>query len=269
MDQFSVKRFGRPSREMVGVLQEARQGAHPRARFLLCRPLGQEAVRTAAVYRVLADRLAREGAHSMRFDYHGTGDSPGEEVDQTLTGWIDDTLAAHELMETLPAAPIHWFGMGLGATLALRAALRAKQPPAHLVLWEPVMNGPAYGNALLIAHRAELTREFGEPWERLLQQRKVVDPTLPGDVLGFEVGKALADELAQLRDVSLAPALRRGIRITCAIHADGRSQFAALEGNPQLKMQVIESRTDWMSSQAMGTAIVPPDLPRALISTLN
>lgn len=265
----SIRRFGRPSREMVGVHQTARGDSRGRARYLLCRPLGQEAVRTAAVYRVLADRLSREGCDSMRFDHHGTGDSPGEEDQQSLAGWVDDTLAAHEQLEPGNGVPVNWFGMGLGATVALRAALRAKILPTHLVLWEPVLDGRAYGQTLLDAHRAELTREFGEPWARLLQLGKVVEPTLPGDVLGFDIGQQLADDLQQLQDVSLAPALRRGIHVTCAVHAEHRPLFAALEGNSMLRIHTVESRTNWMSSQAMGTAIVPPDLPRTLLSTLD
>ena len=61
----SIKRFGPPLREMVGVLQSSQGQGTPRARFLLCRPLGQEAVRTAAIYRVVGERLAREGAESL------------------------------------------------------------------------------------------------------------------------------------------------------------------------------------------------------------
>jgi uncharacterized protein len=265
----SIRRFGRPSREMVGVHQKARSEAPARASFLLCRPLGQEAVRTAAVFRVLADRLAREGCDSLRFDYHGTGDSPGEEGDQSMSGWVEDTLAAHEQLSPGGGVPVIWFGMGLGATLALRAALRAKVLPSHLVLWEPVLDGKAYAQALLDGHRAELTREFGEPWERLRQIGKVVEPSLPGDVLGFEVGKQLADDLTQMQDLTLSPALRRGIRVTCAVHAEQRALLAGLEGNALLKLHTVENRTNWMSSQAMGTAIVPPDLPRTLLSTLE
>jgi uncharacterized protein len=265
----SIRRFGLPAREMVGVHQTTRGDSPPRACYLLCRPMGQEAVRTAAVYRVLADRLAREGCASLRFDYHGTGDSPGEEVDQTLSGWVADTLEAHQQLTPGPGVPVLWFGMGLGATLALRAALRAKVLPSRLVLWEPVLNGIEYARLLLEAHRAELTREFGVPWSRLLKTGKVVEPALPGDILGFDIGQTLADELQQLKDVSLAPALRRGIPVTCAVQAELRPSLASLEGNSLLRVHTVESRTNWMSSQAMGTAIVPPDLPRTLLSNLE
>lgn len=265
----SIRRFGRPTREMVGVYQQARGRAALRACFLLCRPMGQEAVRTAAVYRVLADRLAREGCASLRFDYHGTGDSPGEESDQTLSGWIGDTLDAHEQLAPGQGVPVIWFGMALGATLALRAAPRARILPSQLVLWEPVLDGADYASTLIEAHRAELAREFDVPWSRLLSSGKAVEPTLPGDILGFDIGPALADELQQLKEVSLAPPLRRGIRVTCAVQPGQRASLASLEGNAQLRLHNVEQRIDWMSSQAMGTAIVPPDLTRTLLSTLE
>lgn len=265
----SIKRYGRLAREMVGVMQTARHSARVRARYLLCRPLGQEAVRTAVIFRVLSERLAREGCDVLRFDFHGTGDSPGEEVQQSLGAWVEDTLASHEQLTIDSSVPIHWFGMGLGATVALRAAIRAKAPPNHLVLWEPVLDGRSYAKALLEAHCAELVREFGEPWARLLQSGKAVEPTLPGDVLGFEVGQQLADELQQLQDVTLAAILQRGIRVTCAVHAEQRPLFAALEGNELVTLHTVETRTNWMSSQALDTAIVPADLPRTLLSTLK
>jgi uncharacterized protein len=254
---------------MVGVLQQARQGAPLRARYLLCRPLGQEAVRTAAVFRVLSDRLAREGCEVLRFDYHGTGDSPGEEDRQSLSNWVEDTLAANEQLSPGTGVPVNWFGMGLGAAVAVRAALRARTAPANLVLWEPVLNGKAYAQTLLSAHRAELEREFGHPWQKLLQLGKVVEPSLPGDVLGFEVGPQLAADLQDFDEVDLRPVLQRGTRVTCAVQAEQRVLLSDRESGPSLRIQTVETQTNWMSSQAMGTAIVPPDLPRTLLSTLG
>lgn len=265
----AIRRFGRPGREMVGVYQTATSGGAPRARFLLCRPLGQEAVRTAAIYRVVGERLARERCESLRFDYHGTGDSPGNEEDQSLSGWLEDTLAAHEQLQDGGDVPVIWFGMGLGATLALRAALRARKPPTQLVLWEPVLDGPTYVRQLTEGHQRELVRMFRVSWERLLDSDKGVKPGLPGDILGFHVGQSLADELQNLRDVQVAPALRRGVRVLCAVPDEQRGRFADLENHPEFRMHNIGQITDWMSSQAMGTAIVPPDLLRAVLSTLD
>lgn len=265
----SIKQFGRAGRGMVGVLQQA--NAATRARYLLCRPLGQEAVRAASVFRVLSERLAREGGEVLRFDYHGTGDSPGDEAQQSLQGWVEDTLAAHESLTDTPGAntPINWFGMGLGANIALHAALRAPTPPTHLVLWEPIHSASSYVQALLDGHRAELSREFGHPWARLIESGKVTEPTLPGDVLGFEVGAQLANDLQHLQNLPLAAAVRRGIHVICCVHDEHRAALAAPPEGPQFKLVSVTDRINWMSSQAMGTTIVPPDLPRTLLSTLD
>ncbi|MED5621726.1 serine aminopeptidase domain-containing protein [Ideonella sp. BN130291] len=262
----SIRRFGAPARGVVGVHQAA-AGAR-RARVLLCRPLGQEATRTATIFRVVSDRLSREGCDVLRFDHHGTGDSPGEEADQHLDGWVDDTLAAHAELAPEPGMPAFWFGMGLGATLALKAALRTRHPPQHLLLWEPVLDGRAYVQALLASHRAELAREFGLPWGRLLRLGKVSEPAVPGDVLGFHMGGRLAQDLNGLK-LSAAPALRRGMRVTCAIHADQRPLLADCPNDdPHFMQHIVEHRIDWHSSQAQGTAIVPPDLLNLLLAAL-
>ncbi|QIM51884.1 alpha/beta fold hydrolase [Hydrogenophaga crocea] len=265
----SIQHFGTPERPMVGVHLAPDNGASPRARFLLCRPIGQEAVRSAAVFRVAAERLSREGVETLRFDYHGTGDSPGDEQAQSLDDWVRDTLTAHQQLAGDGSVPVHWFGMGLGAVIALRAALLAPMPPRHLVLWEPVLDGPAYLEALLAGHRQELAMMFAQPWAQLRASGKVQEPQVPGDVLGFALGERLVAGLRELGALKLAPALRRGLRITCALKPGQANPFEAHAGLPALRLHTVEHPTDWMSSQAMGTAIAPPDIPRVMLASLN
>ncbi len=261
-------RFGSPSREMVGVLQQAPGTAVPRARFLLCRPLGQEAVRTASVFRVLSERLAREGCQVLRFDYHGTGDSPGDEDAQSLEQWVADTVAAHAQLVSAGSGPVYWFGMGLGATIALHAALAVPEAPARIIAWEPVLHGPSYVTALLQAHRDELAREFSQPWDQLLADGKATEPVVPGDVLGFDVGPRLAGDLQRIDTSCLEAVITRGIPTTCAVFDDERPRLSGLASHEALVIQGVETRTNWMLSQAMGTAIVPAELTRTLLSTL-
>lgn len=259
-----VRRFGTVPREMVGLLLQPRPGAPVRDAFLLCRPLGQEATRTAPMYRVIADRLAREGSRVLSFDYHGTGDSPGEEAEQSLSDWSRDIEAAHRLLVAESGAPVRWFAMGLACHAALRAAAQLQDPPAQLVLWEPVLDGPAYLERLFASHREEIEHEYHYRWDRLLRQGRAVEPTIPGDVLGFAVGPAFAAELLQLPALPLAPALRRGVRVTCGLHGEQEAALAAVPGAAQVQLRRIESRTNWMLSQAMGSAIVPPEVLPAL-----
>lgn len=272
--QTLITEFGPPSRRQVGVLQRAGT-ASPRAAWLLARPMGQEAVRTAATYRVLSDRVSRAGCEALRFDYHGTGDAAGEEADQSLDGWVQDLLAAQtELHRHVPllnhgGLPEHWFGMGLGANLLLQAAMRSPRRPRHIVIWEPVCHAAAYIQSMQDTHRGELQRELGMPWETLLRRGLAEEPRLPGKVLGFDIGVQLANDLNHLTPAIdwLPSVLRTGTQVTAWVHAEDRPALQAL-GLPGLHLHTVTDRTNWMSSQAMGTAIVPPELPKALTSTL-
>jgi pimeloyl-ACP methyl ester carboxylesterase len=263
-----VRRFGRGDREMVGILVKPAGGAVRRPAFLLCRPIGQEATRAASMYRVIAERLARQGTPVLVFDYHGTGDSPGEECEQGFEGWITDIEMAHELLGAESAGgSVHWFAMSVAANLALRAAARVSTPPAHLLLWEPAFDGPGYLAALLAAHRRELVHEYHLPWAHLLRQGRVTEPAAPGDVLGFHYGEALTRDLQEWRTLPLSAALRRGTGISCGLHAEDEPRLRELRGGASAIVRPLAERTHWMLSQAMGTALVPQEVLPALNGT--
>lgn len=261
-----IIRWGAPGRELVGSFHRAPLTDRAASAWLLCRPIGLEGTRSAAMYRVIADRLARQGHDVLCFDYHGTADAPGEEADQTLAAWVSDAAAAHAWLadHARPGAAIRWFAMGFGAHVAVRATLRVNPPPRHLLLWEPSLDGGSYLAAIQAAHRAELAREFGVPWDRLVAQGRAREPRLPGDVLGFDHGPALASELEALGPLPLASAMRRSVGITCAVPADRRQALDDLADAPLLTVQTVDAPTNWMSSQAMGSAVVPPQVLQLL-----
>jgi pimeloyl-ACP methyl ester carboxylesterase len=186
---------------------------------------------------------------------------------------IDDTLAAHELLlDAYPGQPVHWFGLALGANIALRAAARARVPPAHLVLWEPVLDGAAYLAALLEAHRSELARELGYSWAQLVRSGRETEPALPGEVLGFEYGAQLVEEIRALGPLPLAAAARRGTAVTCVVGAD---QVAAVDAllaraqTPRVAIKAAETLVNWKSTEALGSAIAPRDVAQTVLATLD
>ena len=266
--EISIRRFGPPERQVLGLLQRPVQGKPLRAAFVLCRPFGQEAVRTAPIYRALSDRLAREGCTVLTFDLHGCGDSPGEPDEQSLAVWADDAMAAaRQLRIDVGGVPIHWFGMGLGASIVAGAALRAEPAPDCLVLWEPVLDGPSYLKRLLSVHRAELAREMQSDWVELIAQGAESEPVLPGSVLGFTVGRRLHEELRGLRNLPLAAVSRRGTRIVVTLQEHERPALDASD-IAAVALHTVETPTNWMSIEARGTAIVPQQLTRTVLATL-
>ncbi|MFM2398725.1 MAG: hypothetical protein RL341_882 [Pseudomonadota bacterium] len=264
------RRLRHGGREFTAIVQLPAGTARPAKGVLLCRPIGQEAVRSNAMFRVLSERLAREGFAVLRFDYHGTGDSPGEEQEQSLASWASDIVAAHDAMAAEGISAVSWFGMRLGANAALEAARAVRNPPRHLILWEPVVHGQTYLQLLMRGHRDELVREFGGlPWKYLLAATKVVEPELPGDVLGFQYGRLLVEEIAALAELNVRAVLRRGIPVLCALRQADKSTLEHLPVSDLLHTQIVQVQTDWLSSQAMGSAVAPPDAINTLVSTLR
>jgi uncharacterized protein len=257
-------------RECAAILQTPDGGAAPSKGVLMCRPIGQESVRANAMFRVLSERLVREGFAVLRFDYHGTGDSPGAEKDQDFCSFIEDIIAAHEVLCGEGIGRTAWFGMRLGANAASEAARLVSEAPAQLILWEPVINGSAYLQSLLTAHRNELMREFGGlAWQRLIAKHKASEPLLPGDVLGFNYGDALVKQIGEIEQLNIRPALRRAIRTVCALRQEDRGYAEQLPASDLLRVQIVQAQTDWLSSQAMGSAIAPPDAVKALLDALG
>jgi pimeloyl-ACP methyl ester carboxylesterase len=68
------------------------------------------------------------GIGMLRFDYSGTGSSPGEFEDGTLDKWLEESLAAIDQLTEGPLIPI---GSSMGGWIALHlAALRPKRVQA-------------------------------------------------------------------------------------------------------------------------------------------
>jgi pimeloyl-ACP methyl ester carboxylesterase len=160
----------------------------------------------------LAVMLSNAGAHVMRFDYFGTGDSSGDMVDADFEGWVDDIEAAvQEIQDTCGAARVRLIGLRLGATLAAMAAARQPADVEGLVLWDPVISGSSYVAELLATEAWTSKGVVGPPGR----------PSQSGgghEILGFPLTTRMANEL---RQVELAP-------LVCELPA----RLLALASNP-------------------------------------
>jgi pimeloyl-ACP methyl ester carboxylesterase len=73
---------------------------------------------------------ATRGLGCLRFDYSGTGSSGGDFADGTLDRWLDEVLAA---IDMLSDGPLILAGSSMGGWLAIHAALRRKDRVAGLL----------------------------------------------------------------------------------------------------------------------------------------
>src|SRR4051812_29243924 len=90
--------FGPAPRSLFGWYH-APAGPRRAVGVVVCNPIGDDYTRAHRPLRHLAERLARAGVAVLRFDFHGTGDSSGDERDPArVATWVDDIdLAADEL----------------------------------------------------------------------------------------------------------------------------------------------------------------------------
>ncbi|HEY2902480.1 MAG TPA: alpha/beta hydrolase [Polyangia bacterium] len=112
---------------------------------VICPPFGYEAICAHRGLRALGDTLARAGLPVVRFDYHGTGDSSGDDRQpDRVAAWLGSITAAIDEAKRLSGrAQVALVGLRLGALLATTAAAGRSDVRA-LVLWAPCPSGKAF-----------------------------------------------------------------------------------------------------------------------------
>src|SRR4051794_21554518 len=162
--------------------------------ILLCNPFGYEAMCTHRSYLKLANELASRGFAVLRFDYHGCGDSSGDDRDpERFEAWRDSIHAALDELKLLSGcADVGLFGLRLGANLALTAAATRAEVRA-LALWAPFATGRTFLREELAVHKLRaLDPKFDRPETRA-----------PGEIeaLGFAIS---AQTLAAIEAYNVA-----------------------------------------------------------------
>jgi dienelactone hydrolase len=261
--------FGAPERLLFGLFHPAGGGARDDRAVLLCNPFGQEAVRSHRLFRVLAERLARQGLPTLRFDYHATGDSPGADETGDLEGWVGDVrLALRELAQRSGAKRIVCVGARLGAALAARAA-SGFPGASRLVLWDPVVHGAAYLAMLRVKHVESLEASYSlaDPaWRRDLEN----DPqAFTDEAIGFGMSAALRQQIRKLGPHSLP--LPPGVDVHVVSHpsdAAVNAWFAPHAQQPARHLWPLEQSFDWTAEERRNSPLVPPQALTRLISTI-
>ncbi len=115
---------------------------------VICGPIGSEYTRAHRTLRHLADGFAAAGIPAIRFDYHGAGNSPGDDLDPgRFAAWRANIRTAIEAARGGDdSLAVILAGVRLGATLAVQVA--AELQVDTLVLWNPVAKGRVYAREL-------------------------------------------------------------------------------------------------------------------------
>jgi len=229
------------ARRLFAVLQPA--VGHARAGVLICPPLLHEQALSYRLFALLGDALAAQGITVLRFDYHGTGDSAGDDAEFTLESARTD--AAHALCvlrEHTGGAPLFVLGVRAGALIA--AMLAGETNVQGLWFWQPIVDGSAYLDELRRLDDAERRSTIRYP-----NGGGMKDSGQHETLFGFPCNAALLDQLAHAR---LAPDARwpRWLVLESAEHAATLAAPETLALGPTLR--------SWVEHIDMGHFPVPP-----------
>jgi alpha-beta hydrolase superfamily lysophospholipase len=132
------------SAPLFAWLHRGTLGAHNGHGVVLCPPLGHEQIHSHRAFRHLAEALASAGFPVLRFDYHGTGDSAGNDEDpDRVATWLQNIRDAVAWMrQQLGCKYVTLIGVRLGAALATLACTDGAVD--QLVLWAPIVSGRRY-----------------------------------------------------------------------------------------------------------------------------
>ncbi len=168
--------------------------AVPVRSLLVLPPLVEERKACHRVLCELARDLAEAGTAVLRFDYHGTGDSPGDFDAYGPDAWLADAAAARAwLRARYPGLEPALLGFRFGATLATRLP----SPCAARLLVEPV-TGADLLKQLLQRSQVNQMVAFGKPHTTRATVEAGWRQGAPADLDGFPFTARLAADLATL-----------------------------------------------------------------------
>ncbi len=274
------------ARDLFGLLH-APDGAGNGKAILMLPPFGQEAVRAHRLSRVLADRMARQGAWVLRFDYYGSGDSGGDDLDADLAGWQFDVRAAHQQLRAASGCrDLRWLGLRLGFTVGLLALASAPAnfdtPPGVLVGWDPVLDGPDYLRELRAGHAAALRTSYSLPTVPEREIARLAGQARLDEALGFGLSAGFVEQIDALRpgllprpdgvDIAVVSSRRpaSGARgSTREAASAGSATSASLAPFAGIGSETVDVDFDWVSEEALNTPLVPDPLLRRLMARLG
>lgn len=182
--------FGLPSRRLFGVFHPAREPLQ--AALLICPPFFHEHARSYRLFALLADALSEFGIATLRFDYYGTGDSEGDDIDFSIEGaCADATEALAHLCSRAPSVPTIVMGVRGGSHPAIQLARH--HATSALWLWQPITHWPAYLDELQRLHESCRALARGDD--------EAADATL----MGFRYAEGLPAHLATLGKTTIPP----------------------------------------------------------------
>ena len=254
----SQRFFGQPESQLFGVYHKPRGKKRQATRAaLICPPIGQEYIRTHWSLRLMANQLARNGVHVLRFDYSGIGDSAGsiEEI-TSVSRWQDDIEAAIDHLKSQSGATsVMLIGQRFGSWLATEVA-RFRDDVNSVVCWEPVVEGQQYLDRLREMHRLMI-----DLW---VCKMATPDNDQVEEILGSQYQRSLLNEIeAAILDFDSV----EQPHFIVDVDANGQTYS---HSEPGIQKVVRDDRpSTWYDLKELETVFLRPLMTREIVTTAD
>lgn len=247
--------FGDPETPLYGIYHPPRAMDTGLA-VVLCYPIGGEYMRSHRAFRQLTNALTRQGAHVLRFDWYGTGDSGGDGPDASLSQWFEDLeTSIDEMKDTAGVESVSLAGLRLGGTLAFHAGVN-REDVTSVVLWDPVADGAEF-----LRTSMDSQPDDPEAWGY---------PPGTGGMGGFPVTPELRSDLARLTLDALPEPGGTDVRVIVSGESpewETRVAGWVAAGTPA-EYRCIPSEGDWSKGDRFGSALIPQAIIAGVVEAL-
>ena len=168
--------------------------------IVMCHPLGEEKLWSHRVFVSFARDMAAAGFEVLRFDVRGEGDSSRAFEQSDLETRIEDTCLAVDAVREVndSVTDVTLMGLRFGAIVAAITASR-RNDISRLVLWDPILDGAAYMQAVL---RLNLMYQMAQH-HKVIENRDVLVARLTRgetvNIEGYELSERLFRQTSEFR----------------------------------------------------------------------
>ncbi|MCC6916317.1 hydrolase 2, exosortase A system-associated [Nitrosomonas sp.] len=170
--------------------------------FIYLHPFAEEMNKSRRMAALQAKAFAAAGAGVLQIDLYGCGDSEGDFGEATWEIWKNDVESAYRWLIQQGFTSVHFWGLRLGALLALdyAASKKTRTDPAKFVLWQPVVNGKSLLTQFLRLKLVnELLSDDMEKTSSVQVFREKLATGKPLEVAGYVLSSAMAAAIDKLK----------------------------------------------------------------------
>jgi len=219
-------------------------------------PFGPEKVKAHRTLVAMARALAAEGAHAVRFDHRGQGDSCGSFADFGFGDLVSDGVAALRYAAELDGTRrVAALGLRLGALLAALAAAAPDAPKAALAglaLWAPVLDARRHLYDMLRSNMATQIVQHG----RVLRDRAQLVADMAAGQPAVVEGFPLTQQLMSEAEGHTLPAALRSAGLPTLLLKPARAPLEATPPPPPRLVRLVAQLGDEIPASVAAAAPV-------------